>query len=1042
MGFFEQPANRLAEAFLLRYSVAPARRWTCFQSISRPHLGFKVAAGFFFVGGASAPHGSEVERLDDEDSTTGDAQVSDPAILQAALCQKTARADSLSEQLDDYRLLIENSQDLLVKVDPRGRFLFVSPSYCNLFGLSEQELRGKTFMPLVHEEDRESTALAMEKLYSPPHRCYLEQRAMTTLGWRWLAWSDKALLDPAGEVEAIVGVGRDITAQKEVEFALRENEIRYRELFENMGDGVALYEAVDDGEDFVFSEINRAAERILRIDRAELIGQRVSAVFPAVGEIGLLEVFRQVSRDGRSRYHPVCRYSDARLDLWVDNFVLKLPNGEVVAIFEDLSTAKRSEQALLRSERRLRESQAYAHVGFWELQPDGERALWSDEIYRIAGIPRQDKAGPKVLQKLVHPDDFPRVLESLKHSLKTGDEHRVEYRFVRPNGEQRWVECRARPVDDGDQDRRKLSGYLQDITERKQAEEALRVSEERFELAMQGANDGLFDWDLETGEIYYSPRWKGMLGYRDEELPNTLETWEKLRVPAEHNGMLEALEGGQAGTRDKFEVEYRLRHKDGHLVDILARARVIKNAQGAAVRVVGTHVDISARKQAEKEIQHLAFHDSLTGLPNRMLFNETLEQVLAGYKRDGQKFAVHLLDLDHFKEINDNLGHPVGDELLEAVAGRISAAIRSSDLLARLGGDEFALIQHGVADAGECSALAAKIIAAVDKIFQLSNNAVHTSVSIGIVIVQSGSTDSTRLMSCADVAMYKAKECGRGVFAFFEDSMTEQLRREMLLCDQLRGALREQQLFLLYQPQYELATGQLEGVEALLRWRHPNGEVLLPAEFLPVAERRGLIKRLSAFAMEESCRQARDWLDRGIVFNHIAVNLCASQVNSTDFHDIVVATVQAHGLDPACIEFEFTESTLMESTPSVREAINLLASNGFKFAIDDFGTGFASFRYLQAFHADKLKICPDFVRDIVEDPNDATIVEAVIRLGQSLGLKTIAEGVEYPAQADVLAALGCSHVQGFHYAAPMPPSELETLLCQPGPAGEIGADRR
>jgi diguanylate cyclase (GGDEF)-like protein/PAS domain S-box-containing protein len=950
------------------------------------------------------------------------------ASLRQALREAEEANRTLREQLEDYRLLVANSHDLVVKVDSSGRFLFVSPSYCSLFGRTEEELLGRRFMPLVHEDDRESTALAMTRLYSPPHHCYIEQRAMTASGWRWLAWSDQALLDDKGEVTAVVGVGRDVTDQKAAESALRESEVRYRELFENMGDGVALYRVVGDAEDFAFLEINRSAEKILRIDRDSLIGRSVGEMFPGFEEIGLLDVFREVWRTGTSRYHPTRHYVDGRLDLWADNYVIRLPNGEIVSIFEDLTTQKRAEQRLLESERRLRDSQAYAHVGFWELFADKQRALWSDEVYRIAGIePDSHPAGPATLARVVHPDDLPRVTASLRNSLKNGGEHRIEYRILRPDGETRWVECRARAQCDDRGQAEKLVGFLQDITDRKQAEVALQQSEERFELAMMGANDGLFDWDLESGDIYFSPRWKSMLGYADDELPNHLDSWRELARSAGREDVIQLLQSRRVGQRDKFEIEYRLPHRSGHAVDLLARAYIKKDGNEVPVRVVGTHVDISARKQAEKEIQHLAFHDSLTGLPNRLLFNESLAQNLINFARDKQMFAVHLLDLDNFKDINDSLGHPVGDQLLVAVARRIRGVVRANDMLARLGGDEFALVQRGFTDTGEVSVLARKIVNAMNEAFQLQGDSVRTSVSVGIAMPAADDIDASRLMSFADVAMYKAKKNGGAGFAFFEDAMTEHLRTEMVLCDRLRAALDGDEFFLEYQPQIELGTGRLEGVEALLRWRQPDGRVLAPGPFLPIAEKRGLIQRLSEFSLQRSCRQARDWLDRGIDFGHVAVNLCAAQVHAADFVEFVVATVSEHGLEPGTIAFEFTETMLMESSPAVRDSINSLADLGFQFAIDDFGTGFASFRYLREFHADKLKIGSEFVQYMAEDEEDRAIVESIIRLGRALGLKTIAEGVETKAQEAVLAELGCDFVQGYLYGAPMAAESLEQL---------------
>ena len=411
-----------------------------------------------------------------------------------------------------------------------------------------------------------------------------------------------------------------------------------------------------------------------------------------------------------------------------------------------------------------------------------------------------------------------------------------------------------------------------------------------------------------------------------------------------------------------------------------------------------------------------------------MQFQHLLQRSIARARRAGKALSLFYIDIDHFQEINDSLGHPVGDELLKAVVDRITSVIRSNDLLARLGGDEFALIQQDIDGAREASVLAAKIIAAVDKPFDLRGSIMHTSVSIGITLPQGDTVDTTRLMSYADVAMYKAKDAGRGTYAFFEDDMTHKLHHEMQLFEQLRLAEQNGELFLLYQPQYELDSGHLVGVEALLRWRNPQLGVMHPASFLPIAERRGLIRKLSAFALAESCRQARTWQDAGLDFGHVAVNLCASQVNAEDFYEVILSTVADYGIEPTAIEFEFTETTLMESTPRVRKAINSLADAGFRFAIDDFGTGFASFSYLRDFHADKLKIGSDFIAKIPGGEKDQAIVKSMIELGNTLGLQIIAEGIETEEQAELLRELGCSYVQGYLFGSPTSAANITALL--------------
>ena len=950
--------------------------------------------------------------------------------------------DALRRSEEKYRLLVENANDLVVKVDTDNRFLFASPSYCEVFGKTESELLGKTFLPLVHEDDRAATEKAMLTLREPPHTAYIEQRAMTRRGWRWLAWSDKAILDSDGEIQAIVGVGRDISNEKQAEKILREKEMRVRELVENMSDGVAVYQVVGDGEDFIFRDYNPAAERITGFRREQVMGKSLLKLFPGMDNLGLPAAFKRVWHSGKPEHHPVTRYNDQRLNLWVENYVFRLPGGEVVAVFKDVTAYKNTEQAL-------------------------------------------------------------------------------------------------------------------------------RDNQQRFELAMLGANDGIFDWDLATNQVYYSPRWKSMLGYADHELENTFSTWERLVSALDRDRSLAMMNDYMASRRENFEIEFRMRHKDGHWVDILSRAHLVRDPKNTPIRVVGTHVDISTRKQteqalrdsekrfrlaeersrlllesstegifgtdtqgritfinpaaarmlgfeaselvgknnhqlihhsrpdgsalpeehcymlraaqkgeihnissevfwnkdgssfpveywatpirhkdviegavitfhdiserlqAEQEIQYLAFHDPLTRLPNRFLFVEELRQMLAEVQRSKRPFALHVLDLDHFKDVNDSLGHPVGDELLCAVAERIGGVVRAADIFARLGGDEFALIQRKLNDIADASLLANKIIDILGPDFRVQQNTIRTNVSIGIMVTGQADLSVDELMSRADVALYKAKDAGRATYAFFEDAMTRQLQQEMDLVYHLGLALQDNAFFVEYQPQFALDSGKLVGLEALVRWMHPQRGVIMPAAFLTIAEKRGFMRDISNWVMEQACLQAKTWDDAGFEFGRIAINLCAAQVNAPSFYHNVATVLQRTAALPGQIEFEFTETVLMEATNTTASAIQKLSDLGVQFSIDDFGTGFSSMSYLRKFHTDKIKIDREFINDLESDKNDAEIVKATIALGAALGLTTIAEGVETTAQAEILAAYGCDQVQGYLYARPMPAAAVEKTFFSP-----------
>ncbi|RNE89358.1 EAL domain-containing protein [Marichromatium sp. AB31] len=565
------------------------------------------------------------------------------------------------------------------------------------------------------------------------------------------------------------------------------------------------------------------------------------------------------------------------------------------------------------------------------------------------------------------------------------------------------------------------------VMEHARVERATRQAEERARLLLDSSTEGVFGLDPEARATFVNPAAARLLGIPAEQL-----TGRAIHALIHHSHpdgsaigetdtpMLRAMREGRAyhvsdavfwrGDGSHFPVEY-------WSTPILREGRI----EGAVV----TFHDISERKRVEAEIQHLAFHDGLTGLPNRMLFKEEVDRALALLRRSGQRFALHMLDLDHFKDVNDSLGHPVGDELLCAVARRISEVVRASDVFARFGGDEFALLQVPITHPGEAAALAEKVVACFTDTFALADCAISTNTSIGIAVADRHDLDVDDLIARADVALYKAKEAGRGTHAFFADAMTEQLRHEIQIASELVRALERDELWLHYQPQVDLRSGALVGVEALVRWRHPERGLLHPGAFIEVAERRGMIRPISAWVLEAVCRQARAWRERGLVFGRVAVNLCAEQVGDEAFAEQILAVLERTGARPDELELEFTETVLIQADARTQADIIRLSEIGVRFAIDDFGTGFSSLQYLRNLRTDKIKIDREFVKDVTHNPSDAEIVKATIALGVALGLETIAEGVETEAQAAFLRGHGCHQVQGFLYARPLDPEVLE-----------------
>jgi diguanylate cyclase (GGDEF)-like protein len=463
---------------------------------------------------------------------------------------------------------------------------------------------------------------------------------------------------------------------------------------------------------------------------------------------------------------------------------------------------------------------------------------------------------------------------------------------------------------------------------------------------------------------------------------------------------------------------YERERSNGTVIEI----RTVPFGSKAAVR---TYTDVTARKQAERRIAHMARHDALTELPNRTLFHEQLEQALASCRRHGESVALLCLDLDHFKTVNDTLGHPTGDALLKAVAARIRADLREEHTVARLGGDEFAILLAGGSQPDEASGLARRLVESLNEPFVLGEDRITAGVSIGIALAPVDAVDPDQLFKNADLALYRAKADGRGVFRFFEAGMDAQVQARRSLELDLREALGTGQFELHYQPMCDAhGTNEVVGFEALLRWNHPQRGHVHPGEFIPVAEETRLIVRLGEWALREACREAARWPE-GL---RLAVNVSAAQFRTANFVQTVVSALSASGLAPKRLELEITESILMQSNDACVRMLHQLRALGVHIAMDDFGTGYSSLSYISSFPFDRIKIDRSFVRDMAEKPDCGAIVRAIVQLGATLGIATIAEGVETWEQLEAVRAQGCHEVQGYLFGRPRPAAELAALF--------------
>ena len=559
--------------------------------------------------------------------------------------------------------------------------------------------------------------------------------------------------------------------------------------------------------------------------------------------------------------------------------------------------------------------------------------------------------------------------------------------------------------------------------------DALKLSEERWKFALEGAGDGVWDWDLRTNEVFRSARWKTLYGYPDDELEPTPWAGRTLIHPDDYEQYLEEVNACLENRTQFYVSEFRLRCGDGSWKWTLSRGMLILNPEdGVPVRMIGTHTDISARKLAEAQVVRLAHYDLITDLPNRVLFLDRFKQEIKKSHRSDQMIALLYLDLDHFKEINDTFGHDKGDLLLKEASLRLTSCVRELDTVARLGGDEFTVLLNDLENQGVIERIAQTILDKLAQPFHLDNELVYITTSMGISIYPADGEDVEVLLKNADQAMYAAKRDGRNRFHYFTPVMQEAASNRMRLISDLHLALQADQFKLFYQPIVELATGSVHKAEALIRWQHPSRGLVSPAEFIPVAEDTGLIVEIGDWVFREAARQVAAWRTNIPSFQ-VSVNKSPVQFRSSNKgHFSWVQRLAAFGLPGESIAIEITEGLLLDAKESVIHQFNNFRNAGFQIAIDDFGTGYSSLAYLRKFNIDYLKIDQSFVANIQSHASNMALCEAIIVMGHKLGMKVIAEGIETSEQLELLKSAGCDYGQGYYFSRPVPAAEFEKLL--------------
>jgi diguanylate cyclase (GGDEF)-like protein/PAS domain S-box-containing protein len=572
-----------------------------------------------------------------------------------------------------------------------------------------------------------------------------------------------------------------------------------------------------------------------------------------------------------------------------------------------------------------------------------------------------------------------------------------------------------------------------EMEQREQIQKALQESKERYAIAARGSNDGLWDWNLITNDIYFSPRWKSMLGIQDDEIGDRVQEWFHRVHPDDINRLKKDISDHLKGETPHFENEHRLLNGKEDYFWVLSRGLAVRDKEGSSIRMAGSLTDISGRKKTEEQLIQNAFYDTLTELPNRALFMDRLQMAFVHNNRNkGQFFAVLFLDLDRFKNINDSFGHLVGDELLVLVAKRLRSHIRPEDTIARFGGDEFVVLLGNIKEVTDATRIAERIHNALSEPFHLMHHELFITITIGIAVRTPEYQQPEEILRDADTAMYHAKLRGKSCYLVFDKSMHVNALDRLELEIDLRHAIERKEFVLYYQPIISLENRSIIGFEALVRWYHPQRGLLLPMEFIPLSEETGLIVPLSLWIIREACRQMSKWQkqipsDPPLV---VSINISSKHFKHADFVNQMKDILDETKLTPQHLALEITETVMMDNTDDMIVLLSQLKDLGIKIHIDDFGTGYSSLSYLQRFPINTLKIDRSFIWRLSGNGKDTEIVQSIISMAHNMKMQVIAEGVELAENLKTLENLQCEYAQGYFFSHPLNTNDAEVLLAQ------------
>jgi diguanylate cyclase (GGDEF)-like protein/PAS domain S-box-containing protein len=899
--------------------------------------------------------------------------------------------------------ILETMKNAVVVSDMNGRVRVVNRGAERLLGYAADGLRDAHVRDILERESNMTTGQILSSMGVLEH----------PMVWRGADGSridvlaaSSFLRDDEGMPVGVVYVANDFTERKRAEQALRESEQRYRALFEMNPLPMWVY----DFDSLRFTAVNDAAVAHYGFTRDEFLMMTIADIRPPEDLPAMQAALHQTDERRGPRQFRHLKKDGTVFDVDVTSFEFVSGGRRArLVIAQDITERNRADKALRRSEERYRELFENANDLLWTADLEGRLTSMNIAGERVSGYAREELIGTSILS-LVAPEHLEMVRDAMAKKFR-GEVAATFYEadLVAKDGHHIPLEVSTRLIY-RDGAAIGIQGLGRDVSERK-------TSEARYRLLFERNLAGVFRTGADGRILECNDACARIFGFESRDEFLSADATDLYFDDNERERVVQML-------RQQHQIsnlELRLRRRDGSAVWVLENVSLL---EGDVLE--GTIIDITDRKHAQEQMEYQAYHDSLTQLPNRLLFRDRITIALAHARRNGRASAVMFLDLDQFKLVNDTLGHTVGDRLLQVIGSRLVTCVRAEDTVARMGGDEFTVLLADMHDRRGAAAVAQKVLEAVRHPVMVDEHELYVSTSVGIAIFPDDGEDAETLLKNADRAMYRAKELGRDNFQYSTPAKFEIGDGRMAMERRLRRALERDEFVLHYQPMVEIATGRLVGAEALVRWNHPESGMIQPEDFIPIAEETQLIVPIGAWVLRTACSQMKTWHDAGHPWLRVAVNLSPRQFQDRELVSTVERILGETGFPPSMLDLEITESTAMQNAELSLSILNRLKEMGIRISIDDFGTGYSSLSYLKRFPIDTVKIDQDFVRDLTSD--DAAIISAVISMARALNLRVIAEGVETEEQLAFLRREQCAEMQGFLYSEPLTTAQFESAL--------------